>query len=285
MDAKLAMGLLIAYLFLTGLVSASSNVSLSSPVNDSSCIPGSHTILTYFLSQQASACDVYTNNSGTWNIAQTIYNPTTSAYNSFNVSLAPKVTLWGVRCLMSGPSAYEYSSNYSFTQANVSYCAVISGVTCPQNVSLGSEEILKFRLGNTNGIWLENQDANVWIENSRGEVVKNFNTLAVMAQTSILLDKDGNWLNTAEKVPLTDSNGYYVYAFKVDPAWAWVGDAYTVKASANGQSAQCTFNVQTSRLPDVNNYSSQFKQGGGFLILISLLIIVLLGIWRYVKRR
>lgn len=267
--------LIILLVFLTCFADAQSNITLYQPTDANNCVAGSPTSLSYLIVQPASSCEVYTNDTGAWANTLTDYDITANEYNLFNVSFSPNTIQWGVRCMMTGPGAYEYSGNFTFVQTAAPYCAVISGVTCASNASLGSEEILKLQLSNTRGMKLELQDCNVWIENKKSEVVKQFNTLTVMQQTSILLDKDGNWLNTqVNKVPLTDSNGYYVFPFIVDSKWAWYGDEYTVHASCNGQEAVCGFNVTQQRLPDVNQWDNLIKEGGGFILVAGLIIVV-----------
>jgi hypothetical protein len=109
--------------------------------------------------------------------------------------------------------------------------------------------------------------------------------MMIDAQTEIQVDKNGNQINVAkDKTPLTDSQGWYVYSFQIDPAWAWVGDEYTINAVCNGQAALCNFNVTIDRLTDVERYDELGKAAGGiivfWLLVAAAVILVLRSLYR-----
>ncbi len=231
-------------------------------------------------------CSLFTNESGSFAFEEINYNINAQVNNKLHhhVDSIPNTILWAVRCQEDG-GAFHFSDNFTVTVTDAPYCAVLSETSCDSNAALGSEYIFKTRLGNTKGLWLENQDCNVWIENSDGVIVKKFNTMGVNQEANIQLDSDGNWINTAsQNTILTDSQGYYVYPFIVASEWAYYGEEYTVKTVCNGQSTSCNFNVSKAKLPDVEHYEALGKEASGLLFILLCIFIVLFYLFKHGKR-
>jgi hypothetical protein len=218
------------------------------------------------------SCSLYSNSSGYWNLD--IYNAsiTPDVDNLFNLSVSPGLILYKVQC-NNGTDVFS-SVNQTFMVSPANYCAFLTETSCTENISVNTNGTIITRLGNTRGFWLEHQDGNVFITNSRGEIVQQYDTMMIDAQTHIALDKNGNWYNTENsKVPLTDSSGYYVFSFPVSDSWAWVGDNYTIHAVLNGQEAQCNFSVGMDRLTDMQRYDELGKAAGGMLVFWGIVVI------------
>jgi len=271
------------YLILSIFLQSASadNVTLVYPPNNSPCLTGDHVMLYYSPNDATmTACSLYTNSSGVWNLDIFNSSVTPSVINSFNLSLSsPGSFIWTVKCRDSGNGVYN-TSNWSFIVTPAPYCAYLTDTSCTQNISINSNGTLKTRLGNTKGFWLENQDGNIFITNARGEIVKSYDTMMIDAETQIQIDKNGNYINIAkDKTPLTDSQGYYIYSFPVSDSWAWVNDNYTIHAVLNGQEAVCNFTVRIDRLSDYERYDQLGKAAGGmvmFWIILSGLAVYLL---------
>jgi hypothetical protein len=270
--------------------SAESNITLYNPLSNESCVKGPTVDFTFYLEAPASYCQLITNGSDLDSDMDTVYtlsSPTTNAYNYINFTFAFKgFKLWQIGCMMTtpDPDRMEYSTNYTFTLTDAPYCGVLSDTVCHDNVSINGEGVFKTRLSNTRGFYIENYPCNVWIENSRGEVVKKFNSMMYEQDVKIQLDSAGNWINTADvKVPLSDSAGWYVFPFIVDSSWAWYGDTYTVKAVCIGQQTSCSFKASQERLPDTNRYGDLLKTGGGLFVLLVVGLSAAYVFWRLIK--
>ena len=277
-------------LILPLLVSAEDNITLVYPSDALTCVPGGSVQFKYKpLASGNTICQLYHNSSGTWTLADFNVTISSNVINYFNADLKPGHIQWTVKC--SNTTSNFLTSNFTFTLTTAPYCAVLSTATCARNQSLGSTQNVQTRLSNTNGIYLENQDCDVYIKNKRGEVVKRYNTLMVNAQTDLQYDSNtGQWINVAKestKPPLTNSLGYYTFEYLVDSQWAWVGDAYTINLDCNGQNQSCPFNVTHSALPDVTNVEQLGARAGGLLALFGMLALfgaVFVGnIWRKLK--
>jgi hypothetical protein len=268
--------IMVLLLFLVPFVEGDDSISLNYPDNGNTCVIGTSIIYQYTpLVESLSSCHLYNNFTGSWDLRSTNSTPSANVSNFFNDSTTPGIIKWGIKCINSTGLSI-YSSNYTFNVVNAPYCAILSGTTCTENVSLGSEQIFKTRLGNTRGFWLKDQQCNIWITNIRGEIVKSFDTMLYMAETNLQTDKDGNTINIAEKkVPLTDSNGYYIFPFTVDKSWAWYNDNFTIWASCNGQTTTCMFTPTIERLPDTNDLEALGVEASGIFILFAILIFVL----------
>jgi hypothetical protein len=260
------------------------DVTLLKPANGDTCVTGQTVNFSYQPNIPAATavnnCYLYVNDTGTWHIQDFNSSAVGNQVNYFyNQQLSAGMVMWGVRCVNSSLNDVFSAANYNFTLKNVAYCAVLSPAVCPKDPNVNSMAVGSTRLGNSRGFWLENQDANVYITNSRGTTVKAFDTMTVSQEITLVLDKNGNWLNTLDKkVPLTDSAGYYVFPFLVDRDWAWVGDEYTLNFNVNGETVSCKFNVTKDRLPDMNNYQQLGVDASGVILLILILLYL---IWRY----
>jgi hypothetical protein len=275
----------ITLIFLVSFCNAA-DVDLKYPADGEGCIAGDIVNYSYVPNEASiTTCFFYTNFSGSWVNSLVDYSPTVAANNYFSDStVSPGVILWGVSC--SNSTNTYFSSNASYTLTDAPYCAFLVNTSCKSKPALNSESIIKTRLGNSKKFWLEHQDCNVWIENQNGETVKKFNSMMVSAETSIQLDSNGNYINTAAKsdVVLTDSQGWYLYPFKVDGAWAFVDDNYSVHTTCNGQHVSCNFQVQREELPDMKNYEQLGKEGSGIILIVLILIFALVMIWRRIRR-
>jgi hypothetical protein len=260
---------LIALLFfLINQVTAETNITYILPEDGNTCmIP--ENVKFYFYSDDSELCDLYTNETGVWNITKYLVT-INSGYNTFYYNFTePNTLLTGLVC--GGVSTL----NHTFIITDKPYCAVLSGTTCPNTVNLDSKAVFKTRLSNTKGIYLENQDCNVWIEDSDGVIVENYPSMMYNADVSQALDDQGNVINLIHSnYPVTDSNGYYVFPFIVDSKWAYYGDEYSIHATCNGMETSCSFNVTKQKLPDVENYTALGKEAGGIFALFFGLIVV-----------
>jgi hypothetical protein len=268
------------------------NVTLIKPIDTDPCVPGGgdgYTIFEYRPTMSyATTCYLYSNQSGVWSVADTAYTVTANVSNFFNESFIPGKIFWGVRCSNTTSGIWD-SFNFSFTLKNAPYCATLSETSCPNMPNIDGVGVFKTRLMNTKGMSLENQDCNIWIQNAGGEVVKAYNTRLIGHKVNIILDQTGKWVNTAEqKVPLTDSQGYYVFPFKIDSGVFWYGDTYTIYASCNGITTSCAFTTDKNRLPDVNNMEAFGREASGTivgLIIIGFVVAMFGGqIWRRLRR-
>lgn len=250
-------------------VSAAHVITLVEPVNASTCIISGNVDFEFNIDEAATDhCELWSNITGTWSLQK--YLPAaTLGINTFSINFTnPNTVLWGVVCNDLTPVDRDWSTlNHTMTITDAPYCAVLSAVTVSKDPNKGSMAVLKTQLSNTNGINLENQDCNVYIEDSGGFVVKRFDTLMSTQETDIQIDQNGNWINIAnKKAPLTDSGGNYVYDFEVGTDWAWVGDEYTVNVICNGQKQTAKFNVTSMRLLDTENFSDTVKKSGGQIL-------------------
>lgn len=273
---------------LINCVSADHIITNILPENEETCVLSGNITFKYYIDEEANlGCDLWTNSSGTWKID--LYDITANlGYNTFGYEInTPNTVLWRLQCSDTVTPDIDYSTvNTTFTVTDAPYCAVLSETTCSTTGALGSEFIFKTRLGNTKGIWLENQDCNVWIEDSSGVIVKKFNSMGVNQETAIQLDSDGNWINTASKdTILTDSQGYYIYPFVVNSNWAYYGESYTVKTVCNGQTTSCDFNVTKQKLPDIDNYEALGKEASGLIFVLLIFFIILFYLIKEVRRR
>jgi len=183
-------------------------------------------------------------------------------------------------------SEWGDNGNFTFTLTDAPYCAVLSDTSCSNNVSLGSAGVVKTRLGNTKGFWLEAQDCNVFVTSGGGDVVKTYDTMMYSQDTDLTVDDDGNWITRADKkVPLTDSLGYYVYSFKVDRDWARYDEEYTIHVICNGQETTCNFNASKVRLPDTGEVKAITKEGGGLITGVLLLILLVFLYFKYLHKQ
>jgi hypothetical protein len=263
------------FLFLTAFVSAD-NVTLVAPQNATSCLAGENVTFAYIpVEDSLIVCNLLHNESGEMQVEAATYNPTVKSTNSFTDTLRPSDYLWTVECDNDTTTFYT-GFNWTFTLTDFPYCAVLSETTCNKDAPLNGFGAVRTRLGNTNGIYLENQDCAVSVKNAAGELVKTFPTMLYNDKVNRQLDTEGNWINVAEgKVPLTDSGGYYTYQFPITNDWAWVGDEFTVEVTCNGITETCDFNVTSERLPDMENYRQLGRMGGGLLALFIIGSIVI----------
>lgn len=263
---------------LVNFVSAAHVITNILPEQNAECILTGNVSFKFYLSEEADGgCEFWSNDTGTFLLSSDGISGD-FGFNTFTYYFdKPNTVLWRIGCANVTPPDVSYNPiNSTFTITDAPYCATLSETTCPSTGYIGSEYVFKTRLGNTNGLWLENQDGNIWIEDSTGAIVKKFNSMGVNQESAIQLDSDGNWINTASPdTILTDSRGYYVYPFIVDSEWAYYGDELTVKAVLNGQETSCNFNVSKSKLPDVEHMEALGKEAGGVLTLILAGFIVL----------
>lgn len=278
---------IIIILMVLGLTASAENVTLTYPADAESCVPGTSLNLTYTVADASvTTCHLYSNHTGTWALTDSNYTVSSAANNRnyFSETLNPGTIGWGVTCTNATTGIWA-SSNFTFTLKNVPYCATLTEVSCNSNPNIGSVSVFRARLKNTKGFSLEHQDCNVYITNVNDIPVKAYNTMLVGQETQIQLDKDGNWINTGEhKVPLTDSSGYYVFPFIVDPEWAYYQDNYTIHAVCNGVEATCAFQADKTALPDMNNMEAFGREAGGIIVLavIGLYVLARYGgvLWR-----
>lgn len=248
------------------------------PRNTTSCVVAPEVLFEFYTNQSWSDCHLWANNTGVFE-SKIFQLPLTAGVNQFyyNFTIVPNTILWRVHCESFTPAEDEYSDNFTFTLTDAPYCAVLAETSCKKEVNLGGEGLFKTRLSNTNGIYLENQDCNVWVEDSSGEVVKKFNNMLYSQKVTQVLDDEGNWINIVNPdVPVTDSQGWYVFNYPIFHEWAWYGEEYTLKAVCNGQITSCDFNVTKARLPDVNEMRALGKEAGGIIFLIILACVGLL---------
>lgn len=263
--------LVILYMLMVS-VYAEDNITLTSPINGTSCVTLDDSTFHYIpKTENIVSCNLYTNNSGIWHLDAIDTSPDLNVDNIFNITLSPNTILWQIQC--SNQTHTLYSNNNTFILTTKRYCAVLSETSCTPSINLASTGVIKTRLSNTRRFYLENQDCNVWITNQRNEVVKSFDTMLYMQNVALQLDKEGNWINVVDKkVPLTDSNGYYVMEFTLDKSWAWYDDEYTIHVSCNGQETTCNFNATKERLPDMNEYEALGREAGGVFIVAIIMI-------------
>lgn len=272
-------------LLMSGLISAD-EIIIISPLDGESCVTYKDDGLAYIPSATTidyTTCYVFTNNSGTWRVDGTDVSPTTNSINYFNITLEPNHILWRINC--ANDTTTVYSSNNTFTLVNAPYCAVLDSTTCNPDVNLGGYGVVKTRLSNTRGFYLDNQDCNVFITDQYDNIVKAYNTMLYMGQTNQQVDNEGNWVNVADKkVPLTDSNGWYVFEFPITDYWAWYGESYDIHVICNGVETSCNFNVTMSRLPDTDYYRAMGKDAGGFIVVLVFFVAVVVYAWRRLRR-
>jgi hypothetical protein len=257
---------------LMGLCSAE-DITLNTPSDGDGCVLGESSInFSYTPNVAVTSCFLYANDTGT--LAQKAVNSSAVAASEnffLNIPLNAGPVAWYVRCVNSSADDL-YSSNFTFTLKNVAYCAVLSSTSCPKDPNINSMAVVKTRLGNTRGFWLQNQDCNVFMTDSQGRIVRAYDSMLYMQQVSLQLDTEGNWVNVADKkVPLTDSGGYYVFPFLVERDNFWMGDEYTANIVCNGETTTCKFNVTSDRLPDMNNYQRLGQESAGIVILFVIL--------------
>lgn len=274
---------IIFYLMFYALVSAvcaDDNVSLDTPRNTASCVVGPNVEMVWWAGGGIAwdECKLFHNNSGNWVIEKLNYSVSTDNYNIFHDEFdVPNTILWGVQCLTLTPSKTEWSeSNFTFTLTDAPYCAVLSSTNCTQETHYGSPAVFTFVLANTLGDYLENQDCNLWIQNSDGIIVKSFDTLMSSQGVTQQLDDDGNWINVADKkVPLTDSLGRYLFEWMPDRSFMWQGETYTIHANCNGQTTNCQFTAREQRAVDINEAEVLTKKFSG--MIVGLLMALILG--------
>jgi hypothetical protein len=276
---RLCLFCIVLLYMLLGLVSAE-DITLYHPSDGDGCVVGDYINFTYTpVEVSLKSCNLYANDTGVWGLTDNNVSISVGVVNSFRESLLPGSILWEIIC--TNQTDDFYSENRTFTYKNAPYCAVLNNAQCTPNPNVNSMAVAKAQLSNSRGFFLENQDCNVFITNSRGEPVKAFDSMLYMQTVGIQLDKEGNWINVADKkVPLTDSEGWYVFPFLIDRDWAWVGDEYNIHIVCNGQEAICNFNVTSDRLPDTNNYEQIGINAGGTILFI---LIILYLIARYGK--
>lgn len=264
---------LLWFLILPITVSATHNITLSSPVNGSSCIVGPVVGFTFYVDDDVDRCELWHNNSGLWSMEYQD-DTVTTGYYTYNTSVDPNTIIWNVKCTMLSPEHVSFGlNNFTFIVTDAPYCAVLTSTSCPAEVNVGSEGVFKTRLSNTLGFYLENQDCNVWVENIDGEIVKAYPSMIYQQEVIEQLDEEGNWMNIVQpEYPLTDSLGWYVFPFTPERSWAWVGDEYVIHTVCNGQETTCGFNVSNTRLLDVEDAERTMKAGGGIFILFIILV-------------
>ena len=157
MDKKIIYAF-ISLIFLTAFVSAE-DISLVYPSNGDACITGQYVNFQYLPNQSNTHyCSLFSNMSGTWSMINFANSVTPQAYNYFNLSISPGSILWGVYC--TNVTNDFYSVNYTFTVVKAPYCAILSETSCTGNISINTDGVVKTRLSNSRGFYLENAD---WI--------------------------------------------------------------------------------------------------------------------------
>jgi len=261
---------LIFFLMFCSLISAE-DITLNYPTNGDSCVISNPVNFSYTPNVPVNNCNLYTNNTGTWLLTDYNFSVANLSINYFRETLSVGTVLWGVQC--SNTTETMSSSNNTFTYKAVLYCAVLSDTTCTSKPNLGNYGVVKTRLSNTRGVYLQNQDCEVHVtRDSDNTPIKVYDTMLNNAETDIQLDKDGNWINTGlKKAPLTDSQGLFIYSYYIDPTVYWMGDNYTMHVICNGQEAACSFQVDKSRLPDTENMQQLGYDASGVVALFFIL--------------
>ncbi len=269
--------LVLSMLFLSGFVSADHVITNYLPSDGNTCVVGGNISFRFYIDEVADAgCILYTNETGSFLMVR---NDITAdlGFNNFNHEITdPNTIMWFLGCADISPPDIEFSVvNTSFTITDAPYCAVLSDTSCPSEGALNSEINFKTKLGNTLGNLLENQDCNVWIEDSDGVIIKKFNTMLVNQKTNLQIDDGGNWINTgSNEAILTDSQGLYIFPFFVDSVWAYFGEIYTVKATCNGQITSCEFQVTGSKPADIDRWEFFFKEFSGLVFLLVFFVTI-----------
>lgn len=277
---------LILFSCLTPSVVAEHNITLLTPVDGDGCVTDHVVNFSFYLDETATdGCRLWHNNSGVWSLESAEYLSVSLGYNYFIDEVDSNTILWGVECHDKPPANIDWSDNFTFTVVDAPYCAVLSSTSCMSNPNKGGFGTLKTRLGNTQGFWLEGQDCNVWIEDVDGETVEVFNSMIYQQEVKQFYDSEGNIANLVyPEFPLTDSQGWFVFKFLIDPEWAWVGDNYTIYAVCNGQQTSCDFSVDKSKSPaDIENIRLMGKNFGGlvivFMVILGIAVFVVRTLW------
>jgi len=276
---KLFLSVFMLYAFFGG-VSADHNIRIDVPGNNT-CVSYGDVLFNWFVDEPVTGqCNLYTNKSGVLVIDYYLGSSFSVGNHNFTRNFSPGSYQYRIGCTDTPPLDTSYSDNYTMLVVDKLYCAVLTDTSCDTMPNLNNYGVVRTRLGNTRGFYLEAQDGQVFIEKN-GVVVKTFNTMVYNQETALQVDNNGNFINVVKpNVPLTDSNGYYIYEFPISGDWAHVGDTYNVTVSINGELTRCEFKVNSSKLPDMENWRSIGKNIGGFIVVI----IVLYGIYRYWRR-
>jgi len=183
----------------------------------------------------------------------------------------------------SSDEVYETVTHFTnFSIGNFSsYSAVLSNLTIPRLIHQEGKGSLYFILSNTLGQPLEHQDADVYVTNSDGVVIKRFKTLQLYANNTFQ-DENGNWVSD---VPLTNAMGEYIYEFDVDPEWAKYLENVTVHVVANGQHSSAVTSIDLPEQLRVGDWVAWAKRFSGLIIIYLLAIfgfIIFIGLLVYV---
>ena len=284
LEKKLVLALILLTVIAT--VNATHNITMESPTDGDTCVVGDEVLFKYFIEGTPDYCELYHNNTGSWILEKMDYSITANAYNSFNDTIQPNFLSWGLFCVDSTPAHSEWSDNYTFTLTDAPYCAVLDNVNCTSYPRIDNYGFFKFRLSNTLGLYLENQDCNIWVEDSNGIPVKTYDTMMYNQNVELHVDDEGNWINiNPTKVPLTDSLGWYLFSYYIDPSWGWYNDNYTIHTNCNGQTASCGFQVKEHRAYDTEEGVILLKKFGGMLVVLACLVVLLVLGWRTIRSR
>jgi len=248
------------------------NITLIYPENNEKCITGEVVEFRYSVNVQGlTECYLFHNNTGSWIIEAVDYSPINKEMNKINDTLNPNTIEWTIQCRNDTTVFISNSGNFSFILVDKPYCAELSDISCPSNISLGRDYIFSAQLKNTRGYVLPNQDCDVWITNNNGDLIENFDT--IIENDKIIEDELRNYyvLGQNKTAFLTDESGYYIYSFLVNNSWAYVGDNYTVNFVCNGELGSCNFTVSKSSLVDVEGVRRLSKSLGGLILLFMVI--------------
>jgi len=192
----------------------------------------------------------------------------------------------GGDCYVTSKSGAEITFNVShFTNYSVanlsSYDALIYNFTVPDIIHQKGKASIYFVLKNSLGAALEHQDADVYVTDSNGVVIKRFHTLQLY-ENNTFQDENGNWVST---VPITNARGEYIYEFTVDPEWAEYRENVTLHVVANGQHASAEAFVDLPEQLDVDSYVSWGKRFSGLIVVYlvaGFVVLCLAGLILYI---
>ena len=163
------------------------------------------------------------------------------------------------------------------TVTDAPYCAVLSNTRCNREVDLGGVGHFSTVLKNTKGMFLENQECDVWIENGSGDLVGVVYSSLFDGLPQNYIDEKNNFVTGRnDSLIFTDSLGQFMVGFPISTSTYWYGDEYTVIGSCNGVETSCKMNVTTRRLPDTNEYKELGRMGGGLFLLFILVVLIVI---------